>query len=521
MLDELRKSQSQSSSRSIQASGPMTIDDTPLLLSPRVVTPTHHHKTDKEQPSLRYSLENTSKSSSSKSLRQQQKLKEAHAMALQKSPNSGKKPKLTSSKIIPKQDPNAFKIFLLLLQPTSKIFELIQLFYSPYDATVGNLLQMIPKNATEKALGSQTYIGLCRPKTQEELLDLQELASEVRPGVDSAKITLGEILVAIPEGFTGPDVAALSKQILANPKIVKLLRRADPLAPKKRKSSRRHRHRSSRTTNREQVHVLEKHEEVVEEDFHHASERSMQLALDKAAAEAEAANAAIPGGGSSNSISSTPKYMRSNSMETGNSSMDFSAQESLDESYASWSKSFDASFSAQSSVCSGVSRRALVRRQRQVKRMRLVRFSGIAAFFVMILLYWFDPNNSKEALHEAHTKQTQAPMGLLGLIQCLVLLLTLYKIERLIHHSQSDYMSEDRRCPFLKACFRSLKKFQAKYKKRLRKKSKAEALQAKQDLVQQQQQHRKPRMEKLRSFSLKGPQSSPTTADDLSDTGSL
>ena len=71
------------------------------------------------------------------------------------------------------------------------------------DVIVLVMLRISPKNATEKALGRQEYIGLCRPRTQEELTDLELIASEVRPGSMSAKITLGEILVAIPEGYTG------------------------------------------------------------------------------------------------------------------------------------------------------------------------------------------------------------------------------------------------------------------------------------------------------------------------------
>jgi hypothetical protein len=53
-----------------------------------------------------------------------------------------------------KHDPNAYKIFFLLLQPKTKIFELVQLIYPPNDTTVGNILKMIPENATDRRIVS-------------------------------------------------------------------------------------------------------------------------------------------------------------------------------------------------------------------------------------------------------------------------------------------------------------------------------------------------------------------------------
>lgn len=394
----------------------------------------------------------------------------AHALALQRHSSDSKLVSSGGSSKIRKTDPNAYKIFLLLLQPKSKIFELIQLIYSPNDTTVGDILKMIPDNATEQALGSQDYIGLCRPKTQEELLDQELLASEARPGVESALITLGEILVAIPQGFTGPDVAALSKQILANPKIVKLLKRADPLAPKKHRSSRRHHRHSSgqRSSSREAVHVLEKHDEEEEGESREQAELRMQKAIENAAAEAAAANDAIPGTG----IVVAGKFSGSNSI-TSEPSMDLSAQESLADSYTSWSKSFDASFSAQSSICSGVSRRAVRRRDRQQRRMRILQRSAVAAFGVMILFYIMDPRD--ETMKAEHDHVTETPMGFMGIFQCLFLLLTLYKVERLVHSSNTAgpggavYHSEERRCPFLKASAAAMKKLKSRYAKKLQK----------------------------------------------------
>eukprot|EP00339_Tiarina_fusa_P022053 CAMPEP_0117069636 /NCGR_PEP_ID=MMETSP0472-20121206/48861_1 /TAXON_ID=693140 ORGANISM="Tiarina fusus, Strain LIS" /NCGR_SAMPLE_ID=MMETSP0472 /ASSEMBLY_ACC=CAM_ASM_000603 /LENGTH=625 /DNA_ID=CAMNT_0004792293 /DNA_START=230 /DNA_END=2108 /DNA_ORIENTATION=+ len=371
----------------------------------------------------------------------------------------------SSGSRIRKQDPNAYKIFILLLQPESKIFELIQLIYNPNDTSVGNILTMIPENATEAALGSQDYVGLCRPKTQEELLEKDILASEARPGLVSAKITLGEILVAIPKGFTGQDVSTLSKQILANPKIVKLLKRADPLAPKKKRSSRSGRHRrGSRSSSRENVHVLEKLGEEAEDEAHAGmtddDERRMKAAMQ-------------------NSLASVSNHEDDSmiSESTGGSS--------LDESYSSWSKSFDASFSVQSSVCSGVSKRAARRRDRQARRLRILKQSALGAYVIMIAFYLIDTRGKgNDDAHAQNDVVRQNPMGLMGVFQCLFLLLTLYKVERLVRSATSNNSNSndgkngynnnngnnetEHRCPFLRASNTAMKRLKAKYAKKLK-----------------------------------------------------
>jgi hypothetical protein len=131
-----------------------------------------------------------------------------------------------------------YKIFLLLILPKSKIFEIIQVLYSPSNTTVRNLLDMIPINATEPALGSQEYSSLCRPKDGIPIKPSILASSQDK---DNAGIVRGEMLVAIPKGYSGSLCARISTPILSNPKVRKLLERSDPLAPKrkKRRSARR------------------------------------------------------------------------------------------------------------------------------------------------------------------------------------------------------------------------------------------------------------------------------------------
>mmetsp|Transcript_9621 Transcript_9621/g.22583 ORF Transcript_9621/g.22583 Transcript_9621/m.22583 type:complete len:546 (-) Transcript_9621:64-1701(-) len=391
------------------------------------------------------------------------KFHHANSLALQKTPESSKRDKKKKKSSSRKYDPNAYKIFLLLLQPESKIFELIQLIYMPNDTTVGKIIKMIPENATEKALGSQKYIGLCRPKTEEELIDLDILASETSSGVVSAKITLGEILVAMPKGYSGTKVAALSKQILSNPKIVKLLKRADPLAPKKRRSRKHRSNRNIRSNSREHVDVLEKHDEA--EEIKVESEQKMKLAMEHAAAEAAAANAAVSGGEKEEEF--VPKLLvRQDSIGSDGQSLGSSLQDSVDESYSSWSKSFEASFSSKMSICSGVSRRQVRRRDRQAKRLRIIKRSSFVAFLAMVGLYMFDPKE-----HSTNYAQSamDAPMGLVGLLQVCFLLLALYKIEKFIRCTSEGNFDSYRKCPFLKASDAAMQRFKGTYAKKLKK----------------------------------------------------
>jgi hypothetical protein len=439
------------------------------------------------------------------------KLQAAHNLAL-KSTSTGEQKRVSDTQLLSSRssssrpDPNAYKIFLLLLQPKSKIFELIQLIYSPNDTTLGDILKMIPDNASEHALGAQEYLGLCRPKGAQELLDKNLLASKptlagASGDTKSADITMGEILVAIPQGYSGQDVAALSKQILDNPKIVKLLKRSDPLTRKKRRSSRSHRHSSGtsgsrRSGSRRQLEILNKLDEEEEGN----QEQKMKQAMEHATAEANTANAAIRSG-------SIIKIKRSDSMHSASEKSvgNMSMQESLDESYSSWSKSFDNSFATQSSLCGGVSRRAIRRKERQARRMIVLKRTGAAAFSLMIGVYFLDPRGYAEQIDEV----TDNPMGLAGIFQCFFLLLTLYKMERFFCIDDGEQI---RRCPFLKASANAMDQLKTRYSNKLKQNPSKIYRNSGEEASIQSSPHR------LRNFSLKADRSSD---DEQDTTGSL
>jgi hypothetical protein len=129
------------------------------------------------------------------------------------------------------------KVYLMLLQPESKKFELIVLRYTVATTTIGDILDLIPANATEAVLGSQRYTGLAQStapgkssksnSSAPSWTDLTLLASSSwKNQKDSANIGNGDILVAIPDGYTSTYVTGISKYILKNPRIQELLGRA-------------------------------------------------------------------------------------------------------------------------------------------------------------------------------------------------------------------------------------------------------------------------------------------------------
>ena len=134
------------------------------------------------------------------------------------------------------------RIFIFLLAPAEKLFECVRLEVFAdigINATVGDILDLIPSKATEPALVAQSVVGLCqrtdgggttRSTGSTALTNRNQRAAEC--------INNGELLIAIPAGFTAVRCQSLVDRILKQqPKIRKLLQRTDPLAPRKSKPS--------------------------------------------------------------------------------------------------------------------------------------------------------------------------------------------------------------------------------------------------------------------------------------------
>ena len=119
------------------------------------------------------------------------------------------------------------RVLLLLLHPESKFFEIIQLVFTPETSTIGDLLDSIPAQATEAKLIEQQYIGLVRAvRHSVPWTERSQPASEAyvkKHSISAAGIIPGDVLVAIPRGYTRRHVLRLGIQILDSPRIKKLL----------------------------------------------------------------------------------------------------------------------------------------------------------------------------------------------------------------------------------------------------------------------------------------------------------
>lgn len=101
----------------------------------------------------------------------------------------------------------------------------MKLRYRRKNTRVADLLKMIPKNATEEALAKQSYVGITRPyRRAMPVYNVNLLASNSVSTVEpSANIFNGEIILAIPANSESKKIVSLSKQILANAHIRKLM----------------------------------------------------------------------------------------------------------------------------------------------------------------------------------------------------------------------------------------------------------------------------------------------------------
>lgn len=187
-------------------------------------------------------------------------------------------PILRSTASVPVSSPHAkacaaslsdsVRVFVLLLQPHNKVFELIQLTYPVETTTIGDILAMIPPHATEPILAAQNYVGLTRPKKR-----APDWCDESLPASYSAKMNGhsagfedGNVVVALPSGYAHAELVRLAKKILSNDRIRSLLERSTlsssgrSAATKRhsierpRHSKHRHHERTTTTTDREDPH---------------------------------------------------------------------------------------------------------------------------------------------------------------------------------------------------------------------------------------------------------------------------
>jgi hypothetical protein len=105
------------------------------------------------------------------------------------------------------------KVVLLLMDPATRRFELLQLEFDSMKAIVSDVLAQIPLSVTEKSLRFQVYTGIVGQSGKE--LTSSQLLSGFCKGND--------ILVAIPQGYSASDSARLAHPILGDSRVDRML----------------------------------------------------------------------------------------------------------------------------------------------------------------------------------------------------------------------------------------------------------------------------------------------------------
>lgn len=106
------------------------------------------------------------------------------------------------------------KVVLLLMDPETRRFELLQLEFDSDKALVSDVLTQIPVAVTEEVLKKQTYVGICGSSGSQ--MDSAVLLSDFCNGND--------VLVAVPSGVPASECARLARPILNDEKVINMVR---------------------------------------------------------------------------------------------------------------------------------------------------------------------------------------------------------------------------------------------------------------------------------------------------------
>ena len=114
---------------------------------------------------------------------------------------------------VPKATKASLEVVLLLMDPSTRRFELLQLEFDSDKARVSDILAQIPLSVTEEAIRKQKYKGVCDKNGKEQL--------EAVPLVDFCKGM--DVLVALPKSLSVEECSKLAFPILSDAKVLKMV----------------------------------------------------------------------------------------------------------------------------------------------------------------------------------------------------------------------------------------------------------------------------------------------------------
>ena len=106
------------------------------------------------------------------------------------------------------------QVVLLLMDPSSRRFELLQLEFDSDKAVVSDVLSQIALSATEESLRTQTYTGVA------DRTGAAKASADLLSGFCQAN----DVILAIPQGMKAAECAKLARPILGDPKVNTMVR---------------------------------------------------------------------------------------------------------------------------------------------------------------------------------------------------------------------------------------------------------------------------------------------------------
>jgi hypothetical protein len=112
------------------------------------------------------------------------------------------------------EDPVYRRVLILLLLPKQRKYEFVHAEYSiESQLTVSQLLEMLPGLASDTQIRKQQYSGLCRAAGGNELINAL--------AIQSFDLSPDEILLGIPNGYSGEVMCDMARALVENEKILR------------------------------------------------------------------------------------------------------------------------------------------------------------------------------------------------------------------------------------------------------------------------------------------------------------
>lgn len=337
------------------------------------------------------------------------------------------------------------EIFLLLIEPKSKVFELIELSYPRRTTTIAKILKMIPKNVSDPVLSEQKYVGLCRPKKNSEpITELKALASNsVTSSGPTANICQGDIFIAIPANTSSRQMVHLAKPIVANPHIQNLMSNPNHQTPKlvKRRATTKDSTCTASTCASVTPVVDETpvsntrtptDKQLVNRDIFCSEEADAyfqycEQEMKRAVAQANFDNGSTP-------LRSKPTHSDPPSLVSRQIAVHEHDTERSSDDTASYEGSAVSSFHSMMHSVGSVKPRTIVvnqrtvllRKRRVARQVRLIRRLGLIFFSVSVVYYFCDSTR----LDPERLQAIDRPLGFKALLPTLITLIVLVKLQR-------------------------------------------------------------------------------------------